>query len=156
MAMVIEDAWQYFGHRYMHANKFLFRHVHSTHHSLVAPYAYGALYKNPAEFFLLDVAAGSLAFVFSGMTPRTAIYFFTFATVKTVDVHCALWMPWNPLQFLFANNCAYHDVHHQLNGHKFNFAQPFFVAWDKILGTHMPFAVVERRGGGFQVRPVKG
>ncbi|XP_020255058.1 sphinganine C4-monooxygenase 2-like isoform X4 [Asparagus officinalis] len=152
VAMLVEDAWQYLGHRFLHSYSLLYKHIHSTHHSVVAPYAYAALYKNPAEFFILDAVAGSLAFVVSGMTPRTGIYFFTFATVKAVDVHSGLWLPWNPLRFLFGNNCAYHDVHHQLKGHKHNFSQPFFVAWDRIFGTHMDFSVVERRGGGFEVR----
>ncbi|XP_008784878.1 sphinganine C4-monooxygenase 2-like [Phoenix dactylifera] len=155
IAMVVLDSWQYFGHRYMHVNKFLYKHIHSTHHALIVPYAYGALYNNPLEGLILDTIGGSLAFLLSGMTPRTGIYFFSFATIKTVDVHCGLWFPWNPLQWFFNNNCAYHDIHHQLRGNKYNFAQPFFVAWDKILGTHMPFVVEERKGGGFEARPVK-
>lgn len=155
VAMVVLDSWQYFGHRYMHVNKFLYKHIHSVHHALVAPYAYGALYNNPIEGLFLDTIGGSMAFLLSGMTPRTSIYFFTFATIKTVDVHCALWLPWNPLQFLFDNNCAYHDVHHQLKGNKYNYAQPFFISWDKIFGTHMPYNVVERQGGGFEVQLAK-
>ncbi|KAG0469781.1 hypothetical protein HPP92_015876 [Vanilla planifolia] len=43
---------------------------------------------------------------------------------------------------LFRNNTAYHDVHHQLHGSKYNFSQPFFVTWDKILGTHMPSSLI--------------
>lgn len=155
VAMVVLDSWQYFGHRYMHINKFLYKHIHSVHHALVAPYAYGALYNNPVEGLFLDTIGGSMAFLLSGMTPRTSIYFFSFATIKTVDVHCALWLPWNPLQFLFDNNCAYHDVHHQLKGNKYNYAQPFFISWDKIFGTHMPFTVVKRQGGGFEVQLAK-
>ncbi|KAG0448446.1 hypothetical protein HPP92_027832 [Vanilla planifolia] len=33
VAMVVMDTWQYFVHRYMHQNKFLYRHIHSQHHS---------------------------------------------------------------------------------------------------------------------------
>ncbi|XP_020263797.1 sphinganine C4-monooxygenase 1-like [Asparagus officinalis] len=153
IAMIVLDSWQYLGHRYLHINKFLYKHIHSYHHALIAPYAYGALYNNPIEGLILDTIGGSMAFLLSGMTTRTSIYFFTFATIKTVDVHCALWMPWNPLQFLFNNNVAYHDVHHQLKGNKYNYAQPFFISWDKIFGTYVPYTVVERQGGGFEVRP---
>lgn len=39
VAMMVLDTWQYFMHRYMHHNKFLYRHVHSQHHRLVVPYA---------------------------------------------------------------------------------------------------------------------
>ena len=46
-AMAVLDTWQYFMHRYMHQNKFLYRHVHSQHHRLIAPFAFGALYNHP-------------------------------------------------------------------------------------------------------------
>ena len=43
VAMLVLDTWQYFMHRYMHHNKFLYRHIHSQHHRLVVLYAFGAL-----------------------------------------------------------------------------------------------------------------
>ncbi|RRT35213.1 hypothetical protein B296_00049449 [Ensete ventricosum] len=119
VAMFVLDTWQYFMHRYMHVNKFLYKHVHSKHHTLVVPYAFGALYNHPLEGLLLDTVGGALAFLVSGMTPRTGIFFFSFATVKTVDDHCGLWLPGNLLHVFFSNNSAYHDVHHQLYGSKY-------------------------------------
>ncbi|XP_008784844.2 sphinganine C4-monooxygenase 2-like [Phoenix dactylifera] len=155
IAMVVMDTWQYFMHRYMHLNKFLYKHIHSKHHSLVVPYAFGALYNHPLEGLILDTIGGALSFLVSGMTPRTAISFFSFATIKTVDDHCGLWLPGNLFHVFFNNNSAYHDIHHQLYGNKYNFSQPFFVIWDKILGTHMPYSLVERKEGGFEARPIK-
>ncbi|GAB2280281.1 Arf guanine nucleotide exchange factor sbh1 [Dionaea muscipula] len=149
------DTWQYFMHRYMHQNKFLYRHVHSQHHRLVVPYAYGALYNHPLEGLILDTIGGAISFLTSGMTPRASIFFFSFATIKTVDDHCGLMLPGNLFHVLFKNNTAYHDVHHQLYGSKYNFSQPFFVMWDKILGTYMPYTVEKREGGGFEARPSK-
>ncbi|CAN1321577.1 Sphinganine C4-monooxygenase 1 [Linum perenne] len=119
-------------HRFMHQNKFLYKHIHSQHHRLVVPYAYGALYNHPVEGLLLDTIG-----------------------LKTVDDHCGLWLPGNPFHLFFKNNTAYHDIHHQLYGTKYNFSQPFFVTWDKILGTYMPYSLEKRRGGGFDARPVK-
>ncbi|KAJ6820514.1 putative sphinganine C4-monooxygenase 1 [Iris pallida] len=155
IGMVVIDTWQYFMHRYMHINKFLYRHIHSKHHSLVVPYSFGALYNHPLEGLLLDTVGGVLSFLLSGMTPRTSIFFFSFATVKTVDDHCGLWLPGNLFHLFFNNNSAYHDIHHQLYGNKYNFSQPFFVAWDKILGTHMAYSLEKRKEGGFEARPVK-
>ncbi|KAM0952709.1 putative sphingolipid C4-monooxygenase [Dioscorea sansibarensis] len=155
VAMVVMDTWQYFIHRYMHLNKFLYKHVHSKHHTLVVPYAFGALYNHPLEGLLLDTVGGALSFLISGMTPRTGIFFFSFATIKTVDDHCGLWLPGNILHVFFSNNSAYHDVHHQIYGSKYNFSQPFFVMWDKILGTHMPYSLETRKEGGFEARPIK-
>ncbi|XP_010937115.1 sphinganine C4-monooxygenase 1 [Elaeis guineensis] len=155
IAMVVMDTWQYFMHRYMHINKFLYKHIHSKHHTLVVPYAFGALYNHPLEGLILDTIGGALSFLVSGMTPWTAIFFFSFATIKTVDDHCGLWLPGNLFHVFFNNNSAYHDIHHQLYGNKYNFSQPFFVIWDKILGTHMPYSLVERKEGGFEARPIK-
>ncbi|PWZ17926.1 Sphinganine C4-monooxygenase 2 [Zea mays] len=155
IAMFVMDTWQYFMHRYMHINRFLYKHVHSKHHTLVVPYAFGALYNHPLEGLILDTVGGALSFLISGMTPRTGIFFFSFATIKTVDDHCGLWLPGNILHVFFSNNSAYHDIHHQLYGNKYNFSQPFFVMWDKILGTYMPYTLETRKGGGFEARPVK-
>lgn len=153
--MLVLDTWQYFMHRYMHHNKFLYKHIHSQHHRLVVPYSFGALYNHPLEGLLLDTIGGALSFLFSGMSPRSSIFFFSFATIKTVDDHCGLWLPGNLFHVFFKNNTAYHDVHHQLYGSKYNFSQPFFVMWDRILGTYMPYSLEKREGGGFEARPAK-
>ncbi|GAB4839994.1 Arf guanine nucleotide exchange factor sbh2 [Ancistrocladus abbreviatus] len=155
IAMVVLDTWQYFMHRYMHQNKFLYKHIHSLHHRLVVPYAYGALYNHPLEGLILDTIGGAISFLISGMSTRASIFFFSFATIKTVDDHCGLWLPGNLFHIFFKNNSAYHDVHHQLYGSKYNFSQPFFVTWDRILGTYMPYSLEKRPGGGFEVRPTK-
>ncbi|EPS68584.1 hypothetical protein M569_06185, partial [Genlisea aurea] len=155
IAMIVLDTWQYFMHRYMHVNQFLYKHIHSQHHRLVVPYAFGALYNHPLEGVLLDTVGGALAFLVSGMSPRASIFFFSFATLKTVDDHCGLWLPGNLFQLCFSNNSAYHDIHHQLYGNKHNFSQPFFVMWDRILGTYMPYKIEARSEGGLEARPAK-
>ncbi|XP_039115051.1 sphinganine C4-monooxygenase 1-like [Dioscorea cayenensis subsp. rotundata] len=151
IGMAVIDTVQYFGHRYMHENKFLYKHTHSAHHALVVPYVYGAQYGSLLDGLVLDTMGSALAFVVSGMTVRTSIYFYSFAIIKNLDVHSGLYFPWNPLQGFFPNNCAFHDTHHQLKGQKYNFSQPFFLSWDLILGTYRPFTVEKRKEGGFQV-----
>lgn len=155
IAMFVMDTWQYFVHRYMHQNKFLYRHIHSQHHRLVVPYAIGALYNHPLEGLLLDTLGGAISYLVSGMTAQTAVFFFTFAVIKTVDDHCGLWLPGNIFHILFQNNTAYHDIHHQLQGTKYNYSQPFFVLWDKLLGTYMPYTLEKRPDGGFEARLLK-
>ncbi|CAG8476023.1 15756_t:CDS:2 [Funneliformis mosseae] len=123
-AMIFLDTWQYFMHRFFHQNKFLYKHIHSLHHRLHAPYAFGALYNHPVEGFLMDSVGAGLAFKLSGMT-------------TLVDDHCGYNLPFNPIQKIFGNNSAYHDIHHQAYGIKMNFSQPFFTIWDRILGTYL-------------------
>jgi sphinganine C4-monooxygenase len=109
------DTWQYFLHRAMHMNSFLFKHLHSVHHRLYVPYAFGALYNHPIEGLLLDSLGAALAESLSLMTTRQAILLFSFSTFKTVDDHCGYRLPFDPLQLLAANNADYHDIHHQVN-----------------------------------------
>ncbi|CAD6256741.1 unnamed protein product [Miscanthus lutarioriparius] len=154
VAMIVLDGWMYMWHRYMHLNRFLYRHIHSWHHRLVVP-AFGSQYNHPIEGLLNDTLGGALAFVVSGMSPRASIFFFSLSTVKGVDDHCGLLLPGNVFHLCFWNNTAYHDVHHQLRGSRFNFSQPFFVTWDKVFGTHMPYLLEERPGGGFEARPMR-
>ncbi|QUC22052.1 uncharacterized protein UV8b_06293 [Ustilaginoidea virens] len=129
------DSWQYFLHRMMHMNRWLYTTFHSRHHRLYVPYAYGSLFNHPLEGFVLDTLGASIAFKLTGMTVRQGTCFFTFSTIKTVDDHCGYAFPLDPLQLITSNNAAYHDIHHQHWGIKSNFSQPFFTFWDSILGT---------------------
>jgi sphinganine C4-monooxygenase len=134
-AVVLLDTWEYFIHRLMHVNKWMYTTFHSRHHRLYVPYAYGALYNHPFEGFLLDTVGAGLSYKIMGMTPRLGILFFCCSTIKTVDDHCGYSLPWDPLQHITSNNAAYHDIHHQTWGIKTNFSQPFFTFWDRFLGT---------------------
>jgi len=135
LAVFILDTWQYFLHRAMHMNKWLYTTFHSRHHRLYVPYAYGALYNHPFEGFLLDTLGASIAYKVTGMTTRQGMVFFAGSTIKTVDDHCGYSLPWDPLQHITSNNAGYHDIHHQSWGIKTNFSQPFFTFWDRLLGT---------------------
>ncbi|KAI1816046.1 fatty acid hydroxylase superfamily-domain-containing protein [Poronia punctata] len=135
IAICALDTWQYFLHRGMHMNKWLYTKFHSRHHRLYVPYAYGALYNHPVEGFLLDTLGAGLAYKIAGMSAKQGIAFFTFSTIKTVDDHCGYALPWDPLQHITGNNASYHDIHHQSWGIKTNFSQPFFTFWDRSLGT---------------------
>ena len=113
----IVDTWQYFLHRLMHVNKFLYRHLHSWHHRLYVPYAFGALYNHPLEGFLLDSLGTATAESLTRLSTRQAMVLFTLATFKTVDDHCGYNFPWDPLQWMSGNNANYHDIHHQVCTH---------------------------------------
>jgi len=145
MAMFIIDTWQYFLHRLMHVNKLLYKHFHSWHHRLYVPYAFGSLYNHPIEGFCLDSLGALIAQLLTGMNARQATLFFIISTFKTVDDHCGYSLPFDPLQLITSNNADYHDIHHQAAGIKSNFAQPFFVHWDMILGTRMTRKDLEQR-----------
>jgi sphinganine C4-monooxygenase len=153
IAMLVFDACQYFAHRLFHTNKWLYGefriryyhfeplltdylvHVHSVHHKLNVPYAFGALYNHPLEGFVLDVFSLVLASKISGLDTIQQTIFFSLSNVKIVDDHCGYAFPWDPLQLITGNNNAYHDIHHQDWGIKSNFSQPWLMYWDRLLGT---------------------
>lgn len=139
------DTWQYFIHRAFHVVPFLYRKIHSVHHRLYVPYAFGALYNHPLEGLLFDSVGTAVAHTLAGMSTREAIFLFTFSSIKTVDDHCGYRLWWDPLQFLFPNNADYHDIHHQAYGIKANFSQPYFTNWDRLLGTEMTRAQAAAR-----------
>jgi len=136
-AMLVMDAWQYWIHRLAHESKFLYNHIHSHHHRLLVCYAYGALYNHPLEAFMLDTMGGVVTYYLSGISCKTSVVFFTFATVKTVLDHSGYKFPVNLLHDCFPNNAVYHDAHHDLRGFRKNYSQPFFTIWDRVLGTYM-------------------
>ncbi len=137
IGLFIIDAWQYWIHRLSHVSTFLYKHIHSTHHRLLIPYAMGALYNHPAEALLLDTLSAGAAMYGAGMSCQLAAVFFTFSTVKTVCDHSSYRFPLNPLHNLFPNCAAYHDVHHDIRGIKKNFSQPYFIHWDVLCGTFL-------------------
>ncbi len=119
------DTWQYFMHRLFHTSRFLYRHIHSVHHRLYVPYAFGALYNHPLEGFVFDTLGALIVQEASRMSIRQTVFFFAFSTMKTVDDHSGYKLWWDPCQFIFPNNADYHDIHHQVYGMKSNFSQPY-------------------------------
>ncbi|KAI0763784.1 sphingosine hydroxylase [Trametes elegans] len=155
VGIFIIDTWQYFLHRAMHVNPWLYKKFHSHHHRLYVPYAFGALYNHPLEGFLLDTLGAGLAEMITQLSTREAMVLFAVSTLKTVDDHCGYKFPWDPMQLLTANNADYHDIHHQIIGIKSNFSQPFFIHWDVILGTRMTRKDIEVRRQKQQQKALK-
>jgi len=83
-AMFVMDTYQYWVHRLMHTNKFLYQKVHSVHHQLLMPYAFGALYNHPVEALFLDICGGAVTIFLSFMPndPLLATIFFNIFIFK--------------------------------------------------------------------------
>ncbi|KAI4201644.1 MAG: hypothetical protein LQ350_003123 [Teloschistes chrysophthalmus] len=118
IAIMFSDSWQYFWHRAMHTNKWMYRNMHAHHHKIYVPYAFGAFYNTLTEAFLLDTVGTTLSLMLSGLTIRQTICFSTISVLKGVDDHCGYRLPWDPLQWLGEQDTRFHDVHHQAWGIK--------------------------------------
>ncbi|KAJ3213958.1 hypothetical protein HDU67_002266 [Dinochytrium kinnereticum] len=145
VASLMMDTWQYWMHRWMHVNRFLYRNFHSVHHQLTVPYAFGALYNHPLEGFIMDTLGGGIPSLVLDMHPWTSCLFFCIATLKTVDDHCGYAWSWSPFKMLgLANGADYHDIHHWGKGIKYNFSQPFYTFWDVWMGTEY-YSAMEKK-----------
>jgi len=133
VAMLFVDSWQYWWHRYMHENKWLYRNIHAYHHRLNITYAFGALYNHPIEGFILDTVGATVGIILSGMNMKVALLFVCLSTMKTIDDHSGYRFPFDPFFIIFRNNAKYHDYHHKIP--IYNFSQPFFTFWDNLCGT---------------------
>lgn len=103
--------------------------MHSYHHRIYVPYAYGALYNTLTEAFVVDTIGTTLTFWLTGLSERQAIWFATLSLIKAVHDHCGYELPYNPLDMISKNNTAYHDIHHQAWGMKYNFSQVYLTIW---------------------------
>jgi len=134
---VILDTYQYWVHRLFHTIPFLYKHVHSLHHRLYVPFAYGSQYNHPFEGGVADAISGILATNLSRMYEREVVLLLTFIAYKSVEDHCGYQWEWHPLRFFSLNDAEFHEIHHQAPGLKYNFSQPLFVVWDKAMGTYI-------------------
>ncbi|KAL8909539.1 MAG: hypothetical protein Q9171_005018 [Xanthocarpia ochracea] len=135
IAIFFSDSWQYFWHRAMHSNKWMFRNIHAHHHKMYVPYAFGAFYNTLTEAFILDTIGTTLSLMLSGLTIRQTMFFSTISVMKGVDDHCGYRLPWDPLQWGNEQNTAFHDVHHQSWGIKSNYSQLYTTFWDHVCNT---------------------
>ncbi|KAL9601433.1 MAG: hypothetical protein Q9219_002499 [cf. Caloplaca sp. 3 TL-2023] len=130
MAIFFSDSWQYFWHRAMHSNQWMYRNMHAHHHKIYIPYAFGAFYNTLSEAFLLDTVGTTISLMLSGLTIRQTMCFSTISVMKGVDDHCGYRLPWDPLQWLGEQDTRFHDVHHQAWGIKL-----YTTFWDHVCGT---------------------
>lgn len=131
---LIDDAWFYFAHRWMHENKWALKTIHSIHHRATTPFPLEYLYVHPLEWMIgmVGIAIG-VALIFIVM-PVNIYVIWLMGMVRNlheIHIHSDLnipWLNWVPLMSSTKN----HDVHHaKLNG---NYAS-FFSIWDRLLNT---------------------
>lgn len=131
---IIDDAWFYFAHRWMHENKWALKNIHSIHHRATTPFPLEYLYVHPLEWMIGMIGiAIAVALIFIVM-PVNIYVIWVMGMIRNlheIHIHSDLnvpWLNWVPLMSSTKN----HDVHHaKLNG---NYAS-FFSIWDKLLKT---------------------
>lgn len=122
----------FYGHWLMHANKFLYRHIHKIHHEFKAPLGLAAIYCHPFEFFVSDLLPLGFGLVSVRAHPYTGVVWTAFAVMATQTHHCGIRWPWIDL---FSMNAEaqpnFHDFHHE----KFNINYGAMGWLDDLHGT---------------------
>ena len=133
-AFVIDDAWFYFFHRWLHENKFMLRHVHSIHHRATTPFPLEYLYAHPLEWMLGMIGVGIGFALILIVMPINVYALWAFGLLRNlheIHIHSDLQLPFFS-NVPFLSKTKHHDDHHsKLEG---NYASTF--NWmDRIFKT---------------------
>ena len=133
-AFIVDDAWFYFFHRWLHENKFMLRHIHSIHHRATTPFPLEYLYAHPLEWMLGMIGVGigfALILIVMPINVYAIWIFGLLRNLHEIHIHSDLELPFFS-NVPFLSKTKHHDDHHsKLAG---NYASTF--NWmDRIFKT---------------------
>jgi len=117
--MLVLDTVEYWVHRLLHAYKWLYRLTHQTHH-MPPSCAALSLYNSAFEVLPFSTCI-TLSFYMAGSTWMDFIIVTSLANLKTAWDHAS------------TRKGHHHELHHSKPC--YNFEQPFFDVWDRLMGT---------------------
>lgn len=133
---LIDDAWFYFVHRFLHRPS-IYRHVHAVHHRSIDVNPFTSLSFHWLEPFLLSVWIFPVAILMPIYAPALGVIQLI-GLLDNVKSHLGYelypaWLNRSPLRWFTSS--TYHNMHHtKFTG---NFGVHFRF-WDKLLGTELP------------------
>lgn len=130
----IAEFFQYFSHRFMHSNAFIYKWVHAKHHRFTAPNSWASEYATPAELLFGADFSALVGPLILRSNFFTIVLWLIIRTSMTVDVHSGYAFPWSPynrLSWMFVGSRG-HDWHHSHN--RGNFGTMLWYM-DKLFGT---------------------
>lgn len=128
---IIDDVIYYWIHRALHT-RWLYRHVHSVHHRISAPWAIAGGYFHPAEYVLI-LLCSSAGPILLGAHIVTIWLWIVIRQWGAAYGHSGYVFPWHKWP-LFSPTPDYHDNHHsRCNG---NYAN-YFPALDRLFRTEL-------------------
>jgi len=105
---------------------------HQVHHSPSRIEAITAFYKHPIEILADSALAAMILYLLLGCSLEGALWFNFFAAAGELFYHSNIRTP----QWIkyFIQTPELHSIHHQLDVHRFNFAD--LPLWDRLFGTY--------------------
>jgi len=137
----IEDFMFYWGHRLLHT-EWLYKNIHSIHHTYSAPFGIAAEYAHPIETMFLGLAT-MMGPALYGPHLLTLWIYLVLRSFQTVECHSGYDLPISPNRWLpFYGGAEHHDLHHQR--HSGNYASSFKI-WDYIFGTDKMYRAMHEK-----------
>lgn len=134
-ALVVMDAMFYAWHVIHHHNRFLYRHVHSVHHTYHTINCWVVQYLHPWELICVGLF-GTVAPWILRCHPLTTWSFMVFLNFLSIDEHCGYSFPLAPHNWIpFYGGALKHDMHHF---QPLTNLQPYFIWFDHLFDNHRP------------------
>ena len=137
LIFLIDDLYFYLYHSALHT-KFLYKHIHKTHHRSTMPIPMEYIFTHPLEWFFGAIGPFIGLAVIAIFIPKISIYaFWTMIALRNLhelDIHSGVKSSKATAAIPFYGTAEHHDLHHSRN--KGNYASTF-TFWDKIFGTEI-------------------
>lgn len=90
--------------------RYFTEHIHSMHHDIYVPFAYGAFYNHPLETIPIDGIGFPACLAMARLDNRQSALFGAIWTFKTVVDHCGYDFPYNPCNIVCPHSVRFHDL----------------------------------------------
>ena len=133
---LIDDLYFYFYHSALHT-KFLYKHIHKTHHRSTMPIPMEYIFTHPLEWFFGAIGPFIGLVVIASFSEINIYAFWAMSALRNLhelDIHSGIKSSKITSLIPFYGTTEHHDLHHSKN--RGNYASTFTL-WDKVFGTEI-------------------
>ncbi len=136
LIFLIDDLYFYFYHAALHT-KFLYKHIHKTHHRSTMPIPMEYIFTHPLEWFFGAIGPFIGLVVIASFSEINIYAFWVMSALRNLhelDIHSGIKSSKITSLIPFYGTTEHHDLHHSKN--RGNYASTF-TFWDKVFGTEI-------------------
>ena len=136
LIFLIDDLYFYCYHSALHT-KFLYKHIHKTHHRSTMPIPMEYIFTHPLEWFFGAIGPFIGLVVIASFSEINIYAFWVMSALRNLhelDIHSGIKSSKITSLIPFYGTTEHHDLHHSKN--KGNYASTFTL-WDKVFGTEI-------------------